>query len=128
MSTRFSLSMEMSRLTRDGMVAEPVSRDQILRRERGHREIFIFSVQLTSRRILADLPGRSTLLLYVCDHTLHAPRRHTQLPNNCVLCVLFGFYFSPFFCFLGDDAFSEYLCTINIAVFSPLLIISMFCL
>ena len=33
-STRFSLSMEMSRLTRDGTV-EPVSRDQILRRERG---------------------------------------------------------------------------------------------
>ena len=33
-STRFSLSMEMSRLTRDG-TAEPVSRDQIIRRERG---------------------------------------------------------------------------------------------
>ena len=32
--TRFSLSLEMSRLTRDG-TAEPVSRDQILRRERG---------------------------------------------------------------------------------------------
>ena len=31
-STRFSLSMEMSRLTRDG-TAEPVSRDQILRHE-----------------------------------------------------------------------------------------------
>ena len=30
-------SMEMSRLTRDG-TAEPVSRDQILRRERGHRK------------------------------------------------------------------------------------------
>ena len=38
-STRFSLSMEMSRLTRDG-TAEPVSRDQILRREeRGQRNI-----------------------------------------------------------------------------------------
>ena len=34
MSTRFSLSMEMNRLTRDG-IAEPVSRDQILRREWG---------------------------------------------------------------------------------------------
>ena len=32
--TRFSLSIEMSRLARDG-TAEPVSRDQILRRERG---------------------------------------------------------------------------------------------
>ena len=37
-STRFSLSMEMSRLTRDG-TAEPVSRDQILRRERRQRNI-----------------------------------------------------------------------------------------
>ena len=37
MSTRFSLSMEMSRLTRDG-TAETVSRDQILRhvREQGN--------------------------------------------------------------------------------------------
>ena len=36
--TRFSLSMEMSRLTRD-WTAEPVSRDQILRRERGQGNI-----------------------------------------------------------------------------------------
>ena len=35
LSTRFSLSVEMSRLTRDGTTVEPVSRDQILRRERG---------------------------------------------------------------------------------------------
>ena len=40
-STRFSLSMEMSRLTRDG-TAEPVSRDRILRRERG-QGFFFFS-------------------------------------------------------------------------------------
>ena len=37
-STRFSLSMEMSRLTRDGTV-EPVSRDQIVRHERGRGDI-----------------------------------------------------------------------------------------
>ena len=37
-STRFSLSMDMSRLTRDG-TAEPVSRDQILRHERGQGTI-----------------------------------------------------------------------------------------
>ena len=36
---RLSLSMEMSRLTRDG-TAEPVSRDQILRRERGQGNIY----------------------------------------------------------------------------------------
>ena len=35
MSTGFSLSMEMSRLTRDE-TAEPVARDKILRRERGN--------------------------------------------------------------------------------------------
>ena len=38
MSTRFSLSMEMSRLTRDG-TAEPVSRDQILRHAWGQKNI-----------------------------------------------------------------------------------------
>ena len=38
MDTRFSLSMEMSRLTRDG-TAEPISRDQILRHERGQGNI-----------------------------------------------------------------------------------------
>ena len=38
MSTRFSLGMEMSRLTRDG-TAEPVSRDQILRHVRGQGNI-----------------------------------------------------------------------------------------
>ena len=38
-STKFSLSMEMSRPTRDGTAAEPVSRDQILRRERGQGNI-----------------------------------------------------------------------------------------
>ena len=38
MRTRFSLSMEMSRLTRDG-TAEPVSRYQILRREQGQGNV-----------------------------------------------------------------------------------------
>ena len=37
-STRFSLGMEMSRLTRDG-TAEPVSRDQIIRHARGQGNI-----------------------------------------------------------------------------------------
>ena len=49
--TRFRLSMEMIRLTRD-VTAEPVSRDQIFRRERNaDTEIFIFPVQLTTSRI-----------------------------------------------------------------------------
>ena len=38
MRTRFSQSMEMSRLTRDG-TAETVSRGQIIRRERGQGKI-----------------------------------------------------------------------------------------
>ena len=37
-STRFILNVEMTRLTRD-WTAEPVSRDQILRRERGQENI-----------------------------------------------------------------------------------------
>ena len=43
-STRFSLSVDMSRMTRDG-TAEPVSRDQILRRERGQENIQADHVQ-----------------------------------------------------------------------------------
>ena len=52
MSTRFSLSLEVSRLTGDG-TAEPVSRDQILRFSGmyGDSGIFIFPVQLTTSRI-----------------------------------------------------------------------------
>ena len=49
-STRFSLSTEMSRLTRDE-TAEPVSRDQIFSGANGDREILIFLVQLTTSRI-----------------------------------------------------------------------------
>ena len=48
-STRFSLSMEMSRLTRDGTTG-PVSRDKFSGAN-ADREIFIFPVQLTTCRI-----------------------------------------------------------------------------
>ena len=47
--TRFSLSMEVSRLTRDG-TAEPVPQDQILRHARRQGNIH-FPVQLTTGRI-----------------------------------------------------------------------------
>ena len=58
----------MSRLTRDG-IAEPVSRDQIPRRKRGHGNIILdFPVQLTTSRI-SNLT-RLILTLAVCDdHT-----------------------------------------------------------
>ena len=65
-STRFSLSMKMSRLTRDGM-AEPISRDQILRHARGQGKI-IFPVQLTTSRI-GNLTRLIHTLLYVM--TIH---------------------------------------------------------
>ena len=60
-STIFSLSMEMSRLTRDG-TAESVSRDQILRHERRQRN-FHFPVELTTCR-----SGNLTRLI----HTLYS--------------------------------------------------------
>ena len=63
-STRFSLSMEMSRLTRDG-TAEPVSRDQILRHARGQGNI-IFPVQLTTSRI-GNLFYPVDLYSAICD-------------------------------------------------------------
>ena len=63
---RFSPSVKMSRLARDG-TAEPVSRDQILRRERGQGNIH-FPVQLTTSRI-----GNLTRLIHTlarCDDVM----------------------------------------------------------
>ena len=60
---RFSLSMGMSRLTRDG-TAEPVSRDQILRHARGQGNI-IFPVQLTTCRI-----GNLTRLIHTLQYVM----------------------------------------------------------
>ena len=60
----------MSRLTRDG-TAEPVSRDQFLRHERG-QEIFIFPVQLTTCRTLQPYPVDP----YVRTYDVHVVRRY----------------------------------------------------
>ena len=68
----------MRRLTRDG-TAEPVSRDQILRRER-EREIFIFPVQLTTSRI-----GNLTWLIFtlaICDDHTYI-QGTLSLSKNC---------------------------------------------
>ena len=54
-STIFSLSMEMSKLTRDG-TAEPISRDQILRHVRGQGSIN-FPCSADHEQDLATLPG-----------------------------------------------------------------------
>ena len=65
-------------LTRDG-TAKPVSQDQILRHERGQREILIFPVQLTTSRI--DNPTRLIYTLAICvtiHRFINLPRMHLQ--------------------------------------------------
>ena len=63
-------------LTRDG-IAESVSRDQILRRVNGYREIFIFPVQLTTSR--NDNLTRLILTLAICDDHTNWPYREIDL-------------------------------------------------
>ena len=70
MSTRFSLSMEMSRLTRDG-TAEPVSRDQILRHERGQGNIH-FPCSADHVQDWQPYPV-DPCSSYMCDHTYIRP-------------------------------------------------------
>ena len=65
-STRFSLSMEMSRLTRDGN-AEHVSRDHILRRERGQGNIH-FPCSADHQQDWQPYPV-DPYFCYMCDHT-----------------------------------------------------------
>ena len=64
MSTRFSLSMEMSRLTRDE-TAEPVLGGQILRHERGRQGNIYFS--------------------YSADHVQDWQPYHVD-PYSCYMC------------------------------------------
>ena len=66
--TIFSLSMEMSRLTRDG-TAETASRDQILRRERGQRSIH-FPCSADHEQDWQSYPV-DPYSCYMCDHTYH---------------------------------------------------------
>ena len=68
MSTRFRLSMEMSRLTRDG-TAEPVSRETRFSGANADREILVFLVQLTTSRI--NNLTRLILLLLQYVMTIH---------------------------------------------------------
>ena len=102
----------MSRLTRDG-TAEPVSRDQILRHERG-QEILFFPVQLTTSRIgnltrlihtlaicLTLISGRSPPLF--CTLTLIAMQGH-QNPTYSGVNVM-TFFSLTGGCSEGLDAF-----------------------
>ena len=78
-STRFSLSIEMSGLTRDGS-AEPVSRDRFLRRERGQGNIHF----LCSADHEQDWQPKPVDLYscYICDHTVFLPVSIDQLSPN----------------------------------------------
>ena len=67
-STRFSLSMEMSRLTRDGTMPNP-SRDTKFSGANEGREKFMLPVQLTTGRI-GNLARLILTLVIICDdHT-----------------------------------------------------------
>ena len=66
MSTRFSPSMEISRLKLDG-TAEPVSRDQILRRKRGQENIH-FPCSADHEQDWQPYPV-DPYSYYMCDHT-----------------------------------------------------------
>ena len=92
--TRFSLSMEMSRLTRDG-AAEPVSRDHILRRERGQGNTF--PVQLTASRIGNLTRLIHTLAIRVTIHTYEGKLRNTlqEMVQTNVKTVHQSWQFSP---------------------------------
>ena len=100
-STRFSLSMELSRLTRDGF-AEPVSRDQIPKGERGQGNIQ-FSCSADHEQI-GHLP-RLILTLAICDdHTYTCASAATRgyLTSVCILSRFVSFSFS------GGIAFHEF--------------------
>ena len=76
-STRFSLSMEMSRLTGD-VTAEPVSRDQILRHARGQGNIH-FPCSADHEQDWQPYPVDHTLLHVMTMHTYHTYSRNTNV-------------------------------------------------
>ena len=90
MSTRFSLSMEMSRLTRDGS-AEPVSRDQILRYEWGQGKINLpCSADHEQDWQLRPVDPYSAIYIYVTAlhpyiNTSIYPYIHTQHYFSCAM-------------------------------------------
>ena len=67
--------MEMSRLTRDG-TAEPVSRGQILRHERGQGNID-FPCSVDHVQDWQPYSVDDPYSCYICDHTCRPPASHT---------------------------------------------------
>ena len=79
MSTIFNLSIETSRLTRD-CTAEPVSRDEVLRRERGQGNIH-FSCSADNEQNWQPYPV-DPHSCYMCDYTYImyvCPAIHTKI-------------------------------------------------
>ena len=76
---KFSLSIEMGRLTRVG-TAEPVSRDQILRRERGQRNT-ISPCSADHEQDWQPYPVDPYSCYSICDHV------HTHI--DCFLAIPF---------------------------------------
>ena len=97
----------MSRLTRDG-TAEPISRDQILRHERGQGNIH-FSCSADHVQDWQPYPV-DPYSCYMCDHTcIHACAPAATRSYLTTVSVIFCTFY---FCLLGQVAFSEYFCTI----------------
>ena len=118
----------MNRLTRDG-TAEPVSREQILRRERGQGKIHF----LCSADHVQDWQPYPVdpYACYICDHTIDSILYNDILLRPCAAkgCDVIGLqetkrdgacssicrrpdshtcFFLFSFCLFGDVAFSEY--------------------
>ena len=93
-STIFNLSMEMGRLTRDG-TAEPVSPDQILRRERGQGNIH-FPCSADHEQDWQPYPV-DPYSCYICGHTyihtkLYIPRLEgfSRILFRCMKWLIVG--------------------------------------
>ena len=115
--------METSGLTRDG-TTEPVSRDQILRRERTWS---YFPVQLTTSKIgnLTRLIHTQSLAICMCAHTnipgtyMSCTRLDSHIMHVSFSFSFFFFFFFFSFCLFGDSAFfPDYFCCCTIAAFS----------
>ena len=91
MSARFSLSIEISRLTRDG-TAEHVPRDQILRRERGQGDIH-FPCSADHEQDWQPYPVDPCSAICVTIHTyIHIPWRFFSGVTFVLFCFVFRLY------------------------------------
>ena len=80
-------SMEMSKLTRDG-TAEPVSRDQILRRERGQRIIHFPCSAADHEQDWQPYPVVTAIQTNIVLHT------HTAVVTHIYICILLLLYYT----------------------------------